>query len=139
VWGGLTVSRQKYQCDSCRFARYRLVRGELHPNFNLNFPVEDRKNRPVEVMHWYKAVLRAYNYTCVVTGHIGAPLSAHHLNSYKWFPEQRFVVANGVCLRRDVHKLFHHRYGRVQNTLEQFKEFYKAETKNEFIPLCIEQ
>ena len=53
-------------------------------------------------------------------------LNAHHLNSWKFFPEERFDLNNLVSLCKTCHDDFHSQYGNgksVANTKEQFLEF----------------
>ncbi len=35
---------------------------------------------------------------------------AHHINSYSYYPEERYKLENGVCLCRDCHTAFHTMY-----------------------------
>lgn len=48
---------------------------------------------------------------------------AHHLNSWKDFPEQRLDESNGVVLCVSCHMEFHSIYGFGGNTSEQYYEF----------------
>jgi hypothetical protein len=72
------------------------------------------------------ACFEKYNYTCDVCLIRGVALNAHHLNSWKWFPEQRFSVDNLVCLCTGCHKKFHKIYGNGKknpNTRDEYIEF----------------
>ena len=50
---------------------------------------------------------------------------AHHKNSWRSFPEQRYDLENGVVLCKSCHDLFHGIYGKGGNTEEQYKQFKK--------------
>lgn len=47
---------------------------------------------------------------------------------------QHFKHPLGVCLTTAMHNEFHQTFGRRQNTVEQFKEFYYSKTGGTFIP-----
>ena len=42
-------------------------------------------------------------------------------------------MANGVILKKELHNEFHKRYGTHNNTLIQFKEFFKEKTGTDFV------
>jgi 5-methylcytosine-specific restriction endonuclease McrA len=52
-------------------------------------------------------------------------LIAHHLNSYRKYPEQRIDLNNGVCLCKKCHNAFHLEYGFGKNTEIQFYEWFE--------------
>lgn len=55
-------------------------------------------------------------------------LNAHHANSWKFFPEDRYNIDNLICLCNFCHKLFHKIYGngiKKPNTKEQIEEWIK--------------
>lgn len=67
-----------------------------------------------------------YDYTCDCCGARGVALNAHHKNSWKFFPEQRFDINNLVALCKSCHDSFHEMYGNGKsspNTEEQYYEF----------------
>jgi len=67
-----------------------------------------------------------YDYTCDCCLHRGGTIHAHHLNSWKYFPEQRFELDNVVTLCKICHSTFHAIYGNGKaspNTAEQYIEF----------------
>ena len=99
-------------------------RGEAHFAYNPNLTDEERlANRDLyENIVWRNKVFERDAYTCQIChDNRGGNLEAHHLNSYTDFPEERFVVDNGVTLCRDCHKMFHHEYTYHHNTKEQFE------------------
>lgn len=115
------------RCFGCR--NLNLPRGADHGRFDPSLSDEDRRQwraRPSEIQVWYRAVLKQANFTCQLSGDRGGKLAAHHLFNYADYPEKRFDLTNGVCLRRDLHELFHDVYGRGQNTPEQFSKFSRA-------------
>ena len=83
--------------------------------------VYDRFKDPKHIK-WAKAVKSRDNYSCVICGKNNVYLHSHHLNSWDKFPEQRFLVENGVTLCADDHKLFHLENGLGNNTRHQFQE-----------------
>lgn len=53
-------------------------------------------------------------------------LHAHHLNSAEYFPEERFLLENGVCLCKKCHTNYHTNYNRsfrVKTTKKNFINF----------------
>lgn len=66
------------------------------------------------------------NFTCQICKVRGVFLNAHHLNSFAYFPDERFELNNLITLCRNCHKLFHKKFGNgknIANTKEQFEEF----------------
>lgn len=120
------------QCRSCSYSG-----GSSHPRWNSTLTEEDRKRsrygRGAKIGTWYRKVLEKFKFTCVITGEKGVELSAHHLNSYADFPEERYLISNGVCLKKELHIKFHKIYGYKGSTIQDFKEFFKNETNKDFI------
>lgn len=76
-----------------------------------------------------------YKYSCESCGITGVNLNAHHKNSWKFFPEQRFNIDNLTSLCTVCHSDFHKVYGNgkvTANTEDQFLEF-KNNRKNHLI------
>lgn len=68
----------------------------------------------------------ASGYKCDCCGVGGVELNAHHLYSWKFFPERRFDVSNLVALCSFCHQEFHKIYGNGRsepNTEEQYVSF----------------
>lgn len=68
-------------------------------------------------------VFKLDDYTCQVCDKRGGRLNAHHLYSYKDFPDMRFNASNGITLCEKCHKSFHGEYGMKHSTDIQFNEF----------------
>lgn len=74
---------------------------------------------------WELAVFKRDGHKCQLTGKkatLRDPLVAHHLADWASHPELRDDPANGVTIKRSLHRLFHSRYG-YQCTPEQFAQF----------------
>lgn len=75
---------------------------------------------------------KQHGYLCDRCGITETTLNAHHKNSWKHFPEQRFDITNLVALCWYCHTAFHKIYGNgkvSENTADQYVEF-----KNSYIP-----
>ena len=73
------------------------------------------------------------NYTCRCCCLTNTILNAHHMNSWKFFPEQRFDLNNLISLCETCHSDFHRVYGNgksAPNTVEQINEFKKTRTNH---------
>jgi hypothetical protein len=112
------------------------------------------------ISEWKEMSMQKSNYKCVITG--DAFDEIHHTYSFKniindtlnnlglpvkqsvyeYTSEEieliekeclRIHILNlGVCLRKDIHKLFHDEYGYGNNTLEHFEEFKQNYTNNKY-------
>ena len=82
----------------------------------------DRNYYP-ENRAFVRAVMKRDGYTCQICGKQHCILAAHHLNGYNWDIENRYNPDNGVTLCYECHMDFHSKYGRGNNTAEQFIEY----------------
>lgn len=112
----------------------RRIKGKLNPNYNFTKTYEERMKGRLytDYYNWRNLIFEKYNYTCQCCNKQGGTLAAHHLDGYNKFKEKRTDVNNGVLLCANCHKEFHKIYGYGNNTLEQFKEFYKNKTNKKF-------
>lgn len=103
------------------------VTGPNHPRYKGGYS-RDLSNPSNMDYAWKNAVRELYNHKCALTHTTskGNRCHAHHLNSYNMFPEQRYLVVNGVYLAAEVHKHFHNIYKYGNNTELQFQEFCKS-------------
>jgi len=108
---------QRCGCINC----YKLNnRGKNHHRYNPNLTDEERIRRrsTPEINEWRKKVYKRDSYTCQKCGETkGGSFNAHHRNSWKCFPEQRYGVENGVTFCKKCHKQFHSKYG-IKKTTE---------------------
>ena len=73
--------------------------GKVKENTRIRFTLD--------YMLWRDAVLERDNYTCNKCFKYGGKLHAHHIKSFKEYPELRFSIQNGVVLCRDCHMTLH--------------------------------
>lgn len=97
-------------------------KGVNHPSY-LGNKIDRQKRSLLEENEWRKAIYKKDNYTCNKCNCRNGKITAHHLNSWNKFPEQRFDINNGITLCRACHKDFHIQYGYGNNTKEQYIEY----------------
>jgi hypothetical protein len=69
----------------------------------------------LEYRQWRRAVFERDGYRCQVCGITGTYLTAHHIQSFAYFPELRFIIDNGVTLCEPCHALTDNYKGRAKH------------------------
>lgn len=100
--------------------------GNLHPRFKGGL-ARDLRNPSNADFAWKTGVRKRCGHRCVISlekvKRSGAGFACHHLNSFDLFEDQRYLLENGVYLKREIHSQFHQEYGFGNNTEAQFVEF----------------
>ncbi|GEM_PF-1503815 len=115
------------KCRICTKIELRKKKcGVNHPRYNPNLSLQDRllNRRYIEYEDWRKAVYSRDLYTCQVCGKTNCKLHAHHKNGFAEHKELRTILENGITLCETCHREFHSLYSVLNNTEEQFNEFY---------------
>lgn len=107
---------------SCGCYRKKIA---FEKRYNPNLSKEDReRNRgSVKYNEWRNSVYDRDNYRCIICGNNN--IQAHHLDGWNWCKEKRYDIENGLTLCKFHHNDFHKKYGRGNNTKEQFNEYLK--------------
>lgn len=103
-----------------------LLHGPLHHHYNPSLTPEEReasRRRMPMYKTWCKSIYKRDNYSCKKCDKKHCKLEAHHIKSYKLFPELRFDINNGVCLCTECHLLLHQTYGKILKNDLYMKEF----------------
>lgn len=91
---------------------------------------ENRRSGDVKFKTWSLAIKKRDNFTCQICRSTkSGQLRSHHLYNWKKYPSMRYILENGVCLCRKCHEAFHSKFGKEDNTPEQFRLF-----KESFMP-----
>ena len=109
---------------TCSNSCLQVLRHRL--SFDESIPDEVRqtdRNLIPENRAFVKAVMQRDDYTCQICGQHGGELAVHHLNGYNWDVKNRYNTDNGITLCKSCHRDFHAKYGRGDNTQEQFNEY----------------
>lgn len=82
--------------------------GENSPRWNPNLTEEERiiKRDYKEYHEWVKAVLKKDQYLCQICGS-SEGVAAHHMYSYKHYPQYRLIVKYGLTMCKGCHTGFH--------------------------------
>ena len=107
------ITDQEYRQNYCRWIdidgfRTKVWKGKIYTGVN-KFPWErtSRKRDCKEYSDWRLSVFERDRYTCQKCGKIGGTLNAHHIKSYKDYPELRYEISNGQTLCEDCHRNIH--------------------------------
>lgn len=96
--------RPKYIGDKIRAK----MMGENNHSWRGGISPENKRIRTcAEMRRWIKNVLTRDNFTCRECGNVETQLNAHHIKSFRDFPELRFNVDNGITLCEKCHKELH--------------------------------
>ena len=134
------TSIERYGVDNySKTKEYRVrFRGENSPVWKGDLAIRHRDGRELpEYRDWRKSVFDRDHYTCQCCGNRNGDgktvyLEAHHIFNWRDNVDLRYDVDNGITLCKDCHLRFHKKYGKRNNTKEQFVEFvnnYKIDKK----------
>jgi len=92
---------------SARIKQSEACKGNKHWNWQGG-KTKKRDMHSLNIVIWRKAVFERDNYTCQNCIKIGGKLRAHHIKSWREYPELRFDISNGktLCLKchNEVHR-----------------------------------
>lgn len=115
----------KIYCNAC--SKKLFNSGTNHPLYREDIDLDDRERGRLfpGYVDFIKRVLARDNYTCQCCGKTKyeVKLQVHHLDSYNWCIEKRTDDTNGITLCECCHSNFHAKYGKGNNTKEQFEEW----------------
>lgn len=102
---------KKYKTDEDfkrRVAEAQKVKsGENHWNWKGGVtPITQKTRTSPDARAWRLAVFYRDNFTCRICNS-KEKLQAHHINSWVNFPEDRFILENGITLCKTCHDLYH--------------------------------
>lgn len=99
---GVEVKYSSSLCPSCA------KRGKRNPFYKDGSTPEIKNIRNSKMIKaWRKLVFARDYWECQGCGHHGGVLHAHHIKSFKEYPELRFELSNGVTLCELCHKQVH--------------------------------
>lgn len=84
---------------------FNVVAIDLERQVRDHYPARIRNSR--EYQEWRACVFERDHYTCQNCGQVGGTINAHHIKSFKDYPDLRLEVNNGITLCLKCHKLAH--------------------------------
>lgn len=118
VFGHNLLTGNTVNCPICGYKKISVkMTGKLNPHWDPTLTDEQRKDRidridrvmdSPEYRKWRWTIFRRDNFTCQTCGKkISGRLEAHHIKSWKEYPESRYDTDNGVTLCEECHKKIH--------------------------------
>lgn len=102
------IKDKNYFCDRLCEGKWNSVNrvGENSPGWRGGTtPLTALIRNSKRMQDWRKSVFKRDNWTCQDCGIRGSYLEAHHIKSFKDFPELRFELENGLTLCKECHKV----------------------------------
>ena len=84
---------------------FNLIALDAERQVRDHYPARIRNSR--EYQEWRACVFERDHYTCQNCGQVGGTINAHHIKSFKDYPDLRLEVNNGITLCLKCHKLAH--------------------------------
>lgn len=104
-------SEDKYCSQEC-FLKilHEKIKGENHPNWKGGLSLLNDRHDSHEYKEWRQQVYIRDNYECQICGS-KKKINAHHILSWKHYPEKRYDINNGMTLCGECHTKLHQEYG----------------------------
>lgn len=104
------TSEDKYCSWDCYNKDRHPLKGEQHPNRKGGISKINDRHDSSEYKEWRKAVYARDNYRCVKCGS-KVKINAHHIKSWKYYPDLRYNLSNGITLCEACHIKLHREKG----------------------------
>lgn len=115
------TSTDKYCSWECYNTDRHMPKGEEHWNWKGGISKNNDRHDSNEYKEWRQAVYERDKYKCVKCGS-KEKINAHHILSWKYYPEQRYNINNGITLCEKCHIELHQKYGYDTNEPIDYKE-----------------
>ena len=96
------------------------LKGEKHWNWKGGVSKDKKQYFDLDYKLWREAVFERDNYTCQMCGAKGSDgvyLTAHHIKSWRNFPELRYEIENGITLCENCHSKTDNYKGRARRKI----------------------
>lgn len=103
-------SEDIYCSWECYNSDRHMPKGENHWNWQNGKSLENDRHDSNEYKQWRKMVYERDQYKCVKYGSKNK-LNAHHIKSWKYYPDLRYNINNGITLCEKCHIEVHKKYG----------------------------
>lgn len=101
----------KYCSQECHLQiLHNYNKGKNHWNWQGGISKEQDRHDSQEYKNWRQKVYERDNFTCIKCGS-KKKINAHHIKSWKNYPESRYSVDNGITLCEKCHIQIHQQYG----------------------------
>jgi hypothetical protein len=94
---------------STNYKQYCCIVNSKYEVVDLRKNIDEIKRNSVEYNNWRNSVFIRDDYICQHCKQKSGMLNAHHIKSYKDYPELRLILDNGITLCYDCHKKEHKR------------------------------
>lgn len=125
-----------FRCPICGKENQKHPNGNEHPNWKGGItPSHKTERKTKEYNEWRSSVYERDKYLCqICLDPSHNKLRAHHIFSFKSYPNKRYDIYNGITLCEECHDTtyygsFHQVYGTHNNTPDQFNEFANRKRK----------
>ena len=105
------TSNSKYCSQECHLKMlHESIKGENHPNWNGGISILNDRHDSLDYKKWRQEVYKRDNYQCQICGSKNK-INAHHIYSWKFYPEKRYDINNGITLCEECHTKIHKKFG----------------------------
>lgn len=125
-----------FRCPICGKENQKHPNGNEHPNWKGGItPSHKTERKTKEYNEWRSSVYERDKYLCqICLDPSHNKLRAHHIFSFKSYPNKRYDIYNGITLCEECHDTtyygsFHQVYRTHNNTPDQFNEFANRKRK----------
>jgi hypothetical protein len=110
-------ARQKMKNSQKKGAEHHNWKGGISKGYNKGY------RNSYEYKKWRMSVFERDNFSCQFCGIRGVYITAHHIKSWAKYPELRLIIANGITLCEECHKLTDNYKGRGKKGFKKIKKY----------------